>query len=102
MKQQFVYPAVLYFDEENNNYALAFHDLDIFTEGNTVEDAFKSAKEYLFAYLKCCLHVNSEIDNASSYLVVKDEHKTEIVLLVDSEIDEEKQEGVFMDDLFED
>ncbi|MBE5745692.1 MAG: hypothetical protein E7359_00165 [Clostridiales bacterium] len=102
MKQQFVYPAILYFDEDNNNYALAFHDLDIFTEGDTVEDAFKSAKEFLFAYLKCSLHVNSDVENATSYIVVKNKHESEIVLLIDSEVDEEKEEGIFVDDIFDD
>lgn len=106
MKQQFVYPAVLYYDEENNNYAVAFNDLDIFTEGDSVEDAFKSAKEYLFAYLECSNHINNEIEQPTSYIVVKNEHQADIVLLVDSELDNESAQGKFMPedldiDLFE-
>ena len=106
MKQQFVYPAVLYYDEENNNYAVAFNDLDIFTEGDSVEDAFKSAKEYLFAYLECSNHINNELEQPTSYIVVKNEHQADIVLLVDSELDNESAQGKFMPedldiDLFE-
>ena len=71
MKQQYVYPAVLYYDEENNNYAVAFNDLDIFTEGDSVEGAFKSAKDYLIAYLECSNHINNELENPTSYVVVK-------------------------------
>lgn len=101
MKQQFIFPAVLYFDDENNNYAVAFHDLDIFTEGNTVEDAFKSAKDFLVAYIKCSQHINGEITDATNYIVVKNEHQTDIVLLVDAEIDENDNSGKFIDDIFE-
>lgn len=102
MKQQFIFPAVLYFDEENNNYAVAFHDLDIFTEGDTVEDAFKSAKEYLLAYIKCSQHINGEVNDASNYIVVKNEHQADIVLLVDAEVDEADENGKFIDSIFED
>lgn len=106
MKQQFVYPAVLYYDEENNNYAVAFNDLDIYTEGDSVEDAFKSAKEYLFAYLECSNHINNELEQPTSYIIVKNEHQADIVLLVDSELDSESAQGKFMPedldiDLFE-
>lgn len=87
MKKQFIFPAVLYFDEENNNYAVAFHDIDIFTEGETVEEAFKSAKEYLLAYVNCSMHINAEVEDATNYVIVKNEHQTDIVLLVDAEVD---------------
>ena len=88
MKQQFVFPAVLYFDKENSNYVVAFPDIDVFTEGVTVEDAFKSAKDYLTAYLKFSMHLNNDLENASSYIVVKNQHENDIVLLVDAEIEE--------------
>ncbi len=96
MKQQYVYPAVLYYDEENNNYAVAFNDLDIFTEGDSVEDAFKSAKDYLIAYLECSNHINNELENPTSYVVVKNQHQADIVLLVDGEVDDENSKGKFV------
>ena len=102
MKQQFVFPAVLYYDEDSSNYAVAFYDLDVFTEGNTVEDAFKSAKDYLEAYIKFSMHLNNEIELATSYVVVKNEHTNEIVLLVDAEVDSEENEKSFNDDIFDD
>ena len=106
MKQQFIYPAVLYYDEDNNNYAVAFNDLDIFTEGDSVEDAFKSAKEYLFAYLECSNHINNELETPTRYIDVKNNHQSDIVLLVDEELDNENPKGKFMPedlnfDLFE-
>lgn len=100
MTRQFLFPAVLYFDEENDKYSVAFYDLDIFTEGNTVEEAFKSAKDFLYTYVKCSFHINGEIEKATSYIVVKNEYKSEIVLLVDTENDENDNQG-FVEDLFE-
>lgn len=104
MKQQFVFPAVLYYDEDNNNYAVAFNDIDVFTEGTTVEDAFKSAKEYLGAYLTFSKHLNNELDSATDYITVKQEHENDIVLLVDAEASEENDnENVtfYNDDIFD-
>lgn len=98
MKQQFVFPAVLYFDEDNNNYAVAFNDLDIFTEGNTVEDAFKSAKDYLLAYLRFNKHLNNDLDSATDYITVKQSHEKDIVLLIDAEIDDEEIKNDIVND----
>lgn len=100
MTRQYLFPAVLYFDKENDKYSVAFYDLDIFTEGNSVEEAFKSAKEFLYTYIKCSLHINGDIEKATSYVVVKNEHQAEIVLLVDSDNDESDSSG-FVEDIFE-
>lgn len=102
MKQQFVFPAVLYYDEDNLNYAVAFYDIDVFTEGTTVEDAFKSAKDYLEAYIKFSMHLNDDVDIATSYVVVKEEHENDIVLLVDAEVDPKENEKNFDNDIFDD
>jgi len=92
MKQQFVFPTVLYFDQDNSNYVVAFPDIDVFTEGATVEDAFKSAKDYLTAYLKFSLHLQNDIEIASNYMDVKNNHVNDIVLLVDAEINSNVEE----------
>ena len=99
--QQYIYPAILYQDNETKNYSVAFNDLDVFTEGNAVEDAFKSAKDFLKAYLRCSLMVYGEMDKPTSYIDVKNEHRDEIVLLVDAEFDEKEKTG-FVDDIFDD
>lgn len=102
MVQQYIYPAILYYDNDNENYAVAFNDLDIFTEGNSVEDAFISAKEYLYAYLRCSKHIESELSTPSTYAQVKELHPNEIVLLVDNELDDNNLKGQFSDDLSSD
>ena len=85
--QQFVFPAVLYRDDEGKGYTIIFHDLNICTEGASVEDAFLRAKEYLDVYCRCALQYNGEMDKATRYVDVVTE-KGNIVLLVDSTVED--------------
>ncbi|MBQ7978013.1 MAG: hypothetical protein IJ301_05455 [Clostridia bacterium] len=87
--QQFVFPAVLYKDAENRGYTIVLHDLNICTEGTTVEDAFLRAKDFLEAYCKCALEYNGEVEEATKYVDVSTDAQN-IVLLVDAVVDEEK------------
>ena len=84
MNQLYVYPAIFYYDKEEDYYSVAFYDLDVFTEGNTIEEAFKSAKEYLASYIKCSLLVYGEMDPPSSLEEVKKQHEKDVVMLVDA------------------
>ncbi len=91
--QQFVFPAILYKDLENRGYTIVFHDLNICTEGVTVEDAFLRAKDFLQVYCKCAIEYNGEVEQATKYADVETEPQN-IVLLVDAEIKDEKGENV--------
>ena len=91
--QQFVFPAILYKDLENRGYTIVFHDLNICTEGVTVEDAFLRAKDFLQVYCKCAIEYNGEVEQATKYADVETEPQN-IVLLVDAEINDEKGESV--------
>lgn len=84
--KQFVYPAVFYYEKETDSYAVAFHDLGLFTEGDTVEQAFLSAKKFLNAYFDCAVKIEAEYDQPSTYISTKEKYSTEIVMLVDTEI----------------
>jgi len=85
--QQFVFPAVLYSDNEGKGYTIIFHDLNICTEGASVEEAFLRAKDYLDVYCRCAIEYNGEVEKATRFVdVVTD--KRNIVLLVDSAIDD--------------
>lgn len=92
MMQQFVFPAVLYQDSENRGYTIVFHDLNICTEGDSVEDAFLRAKDFLSVYCRCAIEYNGEIEPATRYVDVQTESQN-IVLLVDAEVDDGKQDA---------
>jgi len=84
---QFVFPAVLYEDAEGRGFTIVLHDIDVFTEGKTVEDAFLRAKDFLLTYCRCSLDYNGEIPEATPFVSVRSENGN-IVLLVDTEFGE--------------
>ena len=100
---QFVYPAVLYYFEEENVYTAAFPDMNVYCEGDTVEDAFLKAKNFLQAYCLCSLKIGNEIDAPTPYLDVVKKYPDNIVLLVDCEVKQNEitEPSNFYDDMFE-
>ncbi len=79
------YPCVFYYDAESNTYTAAIHDLELFVEGNTVEEAFARAKEMLATYIKYAKKFDEEISDPTPFEVVKKGNKN-TVLLVDAQI----------------
>ena len=77
--QQYIFPAVLYKDDAGNGYTIVLQDINICTEGATVEEAFISAKEYLEVYCRCALEYNGEVDQASAFVDVKSDYNNNIV-----------------------
>ncbi len=92
--QQFLFPVVLYRDVENRGYTIVFHDLDICTEGVTVEDAFLRAKDFLEVYCRCALEYNGEVEPATKFEEVKTENKN-IVMLVDAEVNDKQDKASY-------
>ncbi|MCK9574415.1 MAG: type II toxin-antitoxin system HicB family antitoxin [Clostridia bacterium] len=80
----YIYPAILYLDEESKGYTIAFHDLQLFTEGDTVEESYERAREYLEIYSDCVLKYGGTMPDATKYLETAKKYKDNIVLLVDS------------------
>ncbi len=87
--QQFVFPAVLYRDAENRGYTIVFHDLNICTEGQSVEEAFLRAKDFLDIYCRCAMEYNGEVEPATKFEEVKTDNSN-IVLLVDTVVDSDE------------
>ncbi len=79
------YPCVFYYDAESNSYTAAIHDLELFVEGSTVEEAFANAKEILTTYLKYAKKYDEDINDPTPFDVVKQGNKN-TVLLVDAQI----------------
>lgn len=106
--EQFVYPAVFYFNEEYNVYAVAFPDVNIYTEGETMEIAYQNAQKYLYNYIHCCKQLNFPPEIPSDFNKIVEENKNGTVMLVSIDLgkkDKEKnsQEPVNVEDnLFED
>lgn len=102
--EHFVYPAIFYFDKEYNNYAVAFPDVNIYTDGDTIEEAYKNAQKYLLSYIECCYELGQSPDKPSEYQTVVEDNKGQIVMLVavDYEAGKKEKEISINSDIFED
>lgn len=79
------YPCVFYYDAETNSYTAAIHDLDLFVEGDTVEEAFENAKKLLTSFLKYAKKFDEEINEPTPFEEVK-KNNNNIVCLVDAQV----------------
>lgn len=84
--KRFLYPCVIYADKDNDSYAVAFHDLGVFTEAETVEKAYIRAKLFLDAYCECAIQMEQDFPVPSKFEDVVSKHPRDIVQLVFSEI----------------
>lgn len=83
----YIFPAVFYRDEENDNYIVAFDDVKIYCQGQNIEEAFFTARKYLKDYCKLSLKMFGEVqEKPRTYLESVKQHKGEIVMLVDAEV----------------
>lgn len=88
--KQYIYPAVLTKDEDNNIYIISLYDLELFTEGETVEEAYLNAKSYLENYLACCLKLDAEFDAPSSFDDMQKRFPNDMLMMIEADINEIK------------
>lgn len=91
--EHYIFPAVFYRDEENDNYIVAFDDVQVYCMGKTVEEAFFTARKYLRDFCRLSIKMYGEVqERPRTYLESCEIHKGEIVLLVDAEVKASKKE----------
>ncbi|MBQ3047544.1 MAG: hypothetical protein IJD48_00835 [Clostridia bacterium] len=91
--EHYIFPAVFYRDEENDNYIVAFDDVQVYCMGKTIEEAFFTARKYLRDYCRLSIKMYGEVqEKPRTYLESCSIHKNEIVLLVDAEVKLSKKE----------
>ena len=79
---QFTYPAVFYYDEEFDDYAVEFSDICIYAEGDTMEEAYQNAQEYLLAYLETCEELKTAPNPPNTYESTLKNHPNGKIMLV--------------------
>ena len=85
--KQYIFPAVVYIDDETGLYVLAFKDMTLIVEGDSVEEVFTSAKELLREYIQTALEFDGEVlVKPTEFIDVYQKYKSEICLLVDCKI----------------
>lgn len=85
--KQVVYPAIIYKNDIDDGVTITIPDLNIITEGDTVEKAFEYAKGYLETFLEVSQYLDAELPEPSDFRLLYKQHKKEIVILVDKEIE---------------
>ena len=89
--KKYTYPAVLYFDDKENEYIIAMFDLGIVTSGETVEQAHENARSMLDSYLECAFAFDCEIPEPTSFEVVSQVHPKEICVLIESTLNDKNK-----------
>lgn len=104
---KFMYPAVVYYDDVINQYALAVYDVNVFADGKTMEEAYTMAKNYLKEYVEISLELNGFVPAASTFEAMRAKYEDETVVMLEVEIDEgllkkyQKKKGNKYTDIFE-
>ena len=80
--KRYTYPAVFYYDNEYSDYAVEFSDICIYAEGNTMEEAYKNAQDYLVAYLDCCAELEVAPNPPNTYESTLKDHPNGKIMLV--------------------
>ena len=91
--KRYTYPAVFYYDEEYNDYAVEFSDICIYAEGETMEEAYKNAQDYLVAYLDCCVELNVSPNPPNTYESTLKDHPNGKIMLVTVEYEAKKSDS---------
>ena len=89
--KKYVYPVILFADAEKKYYTVLFPDLDIVASGETVEEAYLAAGDYLESYLEFAGKMETQITTPSTYEDTQKLNPKRIVLLADAEVDSEFQ-----------
>ena len=90
---QFTYPAVFYYDEEYEDYAVEFSDICIYAEGDTMEEAYKNAQNFLLAYLETCEDLKIAPNAPNTYeSTIKDHPNGQVMLVTVDYISKKKKQ----------
>ena len=87
--EKYVYPMVLFENKDGQGYTVLYPDLDIVTSGDTVEDAYLRAKDYLQSFMEISAKFESTLSDASTYEEAQGLNPKRIVLLSDAEVEDE-------------
>ena len=65
--KKFVYPAVVYYDDDAKVYVVAIDELGLYCEGSTVEEAQNAMNDTLDTYITTALEFNCEIPDPADF-----------------------------------
>ena len=89
-KYRFLYPAI-FIKDEDGEYQVIFPDLDVYTDGKNLSEAYLYAKDLLRVYFSYALKYETEYPKPTQLEKIASKCKNnEIVMYVDAYIDEKE------------
>ncbi|MBP5651761.1 MAG: type II toxin-antitoxin system HicB family antitoxin [Clostridia bacterium] len=88
--KKFVYPAVVYYDEDNKIYLMYIDELGIGGDGLTMEECNSSLCNALMNYVITALRYDLDIPAPQEYESVVKNNSNNKVMLISIDIDERK------------
>ena len=86
--EQYIFPAVFFQEEGEDDYTVVFPDLNIFTDGKSLVEAFLFAKDYLKVYCTYAKKYELDIPTPSKLTDIIARFPKAICMLVDALIPE--------------
>lgn len=81
--QQYVFPAV-FIRNEDESFSVVVPDLNITTDGNTIEEAYLYIKDYLRIFCEYAVKMDEDILLPTKYETVCEKFKKDYVMLIDA------------------
>ncbi len=91
---QYVYPAVVYKESDQDPFVMVLPDVNIVCEGQSVEEALIEARAQLKIYLECVLKFGANLTRATDFMQFKEKYKDEILLLIECDVNEDEVEEI--------
>lgn len=82
--EQYIFPAVFFQEEGEQDYTVVFPDLNIFTDGKSIVEAFLFAKDYLKVYCTYAKKYDVEIATPTKLSEVINKFPKGICMLIDA------------------
>lgn len=86
--EQYIFPAVFFQEEGEQDYTVVFPDLNIFTDGKSLIEAFLFAKDYLRVYCTYAKKYDMEIVKPTKLTEIINKFPKSICMLVDAMVPE--------------
>ena len=82
--KKFTYPAVVYYDEDNQIYVMYIGELGLVAEGETVEEARRYLTIYLREYIITSLRFGLPLTEPASYEELKKKNNDKNIVFLDA------------------
>lgn len=81
--KKYVYPAIIYYDDESEIYVLVIEELCLCVEGDSVEEVHAKGGQFLKIYIDEAIKEDVDIQEARDFKEVAEENPKQICVLVE-------------------